>query len=377
MTDSSHLPYWLFPGIFLLSAGLVWLLARLAEKVGWIDYPSTRKHHRHPIPVVGGLAIWGAFLAGVLLLPEKPWDASIMLVSMTLLTLVGFYDDRRHIRPGLRFMFQGFAVVIMGLADQSQLMDLGDLFGLGQVHMGWAAMWFTIFAVIGIINAFNMMDGLDGLAGGLTLIVIGWLIILCLVVPVVFPGRIDTLLVLAMAIAGFLVYNLRTPWRKLASVFMGDAGSTLLGFVVAWFMVRMSQGEPVVLEPITAVWIVGLPLMDTVAVMARRMSFGCSPFAADRQHLHHLLLGSGLTDGRVVALMLAASFCLGGLGVLAQGLAMPEALRFYGFLALFLAYYVFTTKVEQRRRRNRAEVKKDRRNEAPRHGDGNKSVTRA
>lgn len=131
-----------------------WLLARLAEKVGWVDYPSTRKHHRHPIPVVGGIAVWGAFLVGVLL-PDKPRDAAIMLASMTLPTLAGFYDDRRDISPGLRFVFQGLAEVLMELADQSQLMNRGDLFGLGQIQMGWAAMWFTPFAVIGVIKGFQ------------------------------------------------------------------------------------------------------------------------------------------------------------------------------------------------------------------------------
>jgi UDP-GlcNAc:undecaprenyl-phosphate GlcNAc-1-phosphate transferase len=146
----------------------------------------------------------------------------------------------------------------------------------------------------------------------MALIVIGWLLTLCLAEPVVGAGKIGALLVLAMAIGGLLLFILRTPWRKLASVFMGDAGSMMLGFVLAWFLVRMSQGEPVILDPITAVWVIGLPLMDTVTVMVRRISFGDSPFAADRQHLHHLLLGSGLTDARVVSWMRAAAFFMGG-----------------------------------------------------------------
>jgi UDP-GlcNAc:undecaprenyl-phosphate/decaprenyl-phosphate GlcNAc-1-phosphate transferase len=272
--------------------------------------------------------------------------------------LVGFYDDRRHVRPALRFLFQGIAVAVMGLADHGQLIHLGDLLGLGQIDTGLAATWFTIFAVIGVINAFNMIDGLDGLAGGLALVVTGWLIMLCLMAPTPFPGKVGTLLVLAMAVGGFLLFNLRTPWRERASVFMGDAGSTMLGFVLSWFLVRMSQAEPAMLDPVTAVWIIGLPLMDTVTVMVRRISLNRSPFAADRQHLHHLLLGYGLPDGRVVAMMLAAALCLGGLGVLAQWLAVPEAIRFYGFVVLFLAYYVITTRIEQRRRRAQAEARK-------------------
>ena len=356
-----HIPFWLPPVIFLLTVGLIKLLAWPAEQLGWVDHPCTRKHHPHPIPLVGGVAMWAAIVIGVLLLPDKPQDYPILLACMTLLILVGLYDDLRHTRPALRFLFQAAAVVLMGLAEQAKLFHLGDLLGVGHITTaGWCTL-FTVFAVVGMINAFNMIDGLDGLAGGLALIAVGWLLLLCLNAPVVMDSRAGMLMVLAMALAGFLVFNLRHPWRTRAAVFMGDAGSTMLGFALAWFMIRMTQHPQGGMDPITAVWIVALPLLDTVTVMMRRISAGCSPFAADRQHLHHLLLGHGLSEGRTVACMLALSLTLGGLGVLAQQSGIPEHQRFYAFLALFLAYYAATARMRQRQPPPRSMPDHDRR----------------
>jgi UDP-GlcNAc:undecaprenyl-phosphate/decaprenyl-phosphate GlcNAc-1-phosphate transferase len=220
---------------------------------------------------------------------------------------------------------------------------------LGQVRLGWAAALFTLIGVIGVINAFNMIDGLDGLAGGTGFVVTGWLIVLCLSAPAANAGALGALLVLAAAIAGFLVYNLRHPWRVRATVFMGDAGSTMLGFVLSWFLIHLSQGEQALMAPITAVWIMALPLLDTLTVIIRRIGAGRSPFAADRQHLHHLLLGRGFSDGRVTAILLGLTCATGGLGVLADWLGMSEALRFYAFVGVFLLYYRYTTGLLSRR----------------------------
>jgi UDP-GlcNAc:undecaprenyl-phosphate GlcNAc-1-phosphate transferase len=346
MNIGSH-GFWLFAGIPLLSAGLILLLAWPARRLGLVDHPSTRKHHPHPVPLVGGLAIWAAFTVGMLLKPDKLPDYGFLLGGMTLMTLVGFLDDIRPISHWVRLLFQILAVLVMGLADQVVLSNLGNLFGSGDILLAHGAWLFTLFAVVGLINALNMTDGLDGLAGGQALLTTGWLLLLCFHAPICIAARFESLLVLALAIAGFLVFNLRHPWRARASVFMGDAGSTLLGYVLAWFLIRMSQGEARALDPITAVWILALPLMDTVVVMIRRLMAGHSPFAADRQHLHFLLLGYGLSDARAVASLLLIAFGLGGVGVLAQWFGVPEDVRFYAFVVIFLLYFAMTTRMVQ------------------------------
>jgi len=297
------------------------------------------------VPLVGGLAIWAAFTLGILLKPDQLPDNRYLLGGMTLMTLVGLLDDFRPVNHWVRFLLQVLAILVMGLADDTVLNNLGDLLGTGDIlftRMAWA---FTLFAVVGLINAFNMIDGLDGLAGGQALIATGWLVLLSLHAPILIAARVESLLVFAASITGFLLFNIRHPWRAHASVFMGDAGSTLLGYVLAWFMIRMTQDEGLELNPITAVWIMAFPLMDTLAVMVRRMLAGCSPFAADRQHLHFLLLAFGLSDGRVVAILLILAFGLGGFGVLTQWYGVPEYVRFYSFVSLFLLYVAITMRM--------------------------------
>jgi UDP-GlcNAc:undecaprenyl-phosphate GlcNAc-1-phosphate transferase len=336
---------------FCLCVGLIALLVRPARAWGWVDVPTTRKHHRTPVPLVGGVAMCVAYCPSVLALSTKPEAHSVLLIGLVLLTLVGLYDDLRTVRPTIRFMFQFGAVLLMALGGII-LDNLGDLFGLGDVTLaGSVAFLFTLFCVVGVINAFNMSDGLDGLAGGVALIAAGWLVVLIQIAPnSSHDGDSGALLALVMVIAGFLCFNLRHPWRTHASVFMGDAGSTLLGFVLAWFLVHLSQGPEAVMVPMTAVWLLALPLMDTVAVIIRRIRIGHSPFAADRQHLHHLLLGHGLADGRATALLLAMVLMTGAAGVVAHWLGVPEYLQFYAFLALFALYYRVTTCLWKRQR---------------------------
>jgi UDP-GlcNAc:undecaprenyl-phosphate GlcNAc-1-phosphate transferase len=330
---------------FLYSAGLIALLVKPARVLGWIDRPSDRKHHRDPVPMVGGVAMCVAFCASILLLAERPHAFGVLLICMTMLTLVGLYDDLFSLRPTPRFLCQIGVILLMTLVGNVALTNLGDLFGWGNVLLDNFTIPITIFAVVGVINAFNMIDGLDGLAGGLALLATLCLIILNLLAPVTESGILGALSVLALVIAGFLCFNLRHPWRTRASVFMGDAGSTMLGFVLGWFLVHLSQGREAVMAPVTAIWIVALPLMDTVAVMARRIHAGRSPFAADRQHLHHLLLGLGLTDGRVCAILLAVATLAATGGVLAWWLKVPEHWQFYTFLAMFALYYRLTTRL--------------------------------
>ena len=334
---------------FGLCIGLIALLIHPAQTWGWVDHPTARKHHPTPVPLVGGIAMCVAYSLSLLMLPVRPDDHQALLIAMTLLTLIGLYDDLRATRPALRFLFQGGAVLMMALNSGITLDNLGNLFGLGDVLLPKGiALLFTLFCVVGVINAFNMSDGLDGLAGGLALIAAGGLIVLLNMASLSHSGDHHALLALVVVIVGFLCFNLRHPWRARASVFMGDAGSTMLGFVLAWFLVDLSQGQKAVMTPITAVWLLALPLMDTVAVMIRRIRLDQNPFAADRRHLHHLLLNCGLPDGRATALLLIVALMIGAMGVGAHWLGVPEYLQFYAFLVLFGLYYGLTGRLWER-----------------------------
>ena len=294
-----------------------------------------------------------AFCLCLPLLPYKPDAYLVLLSGVLVLTLIGIYDDVCEVNPTKRFLLHCGVVLYVVLEGSIRIDHLGDLFNRGSdTPLDESAIPLTLLGMVGIINAFNMIDGLDGLAGGLALITTGYLLALDLAAPLPDFSAAGTLLILMMVIAGFLCFNLRHPWRNCASVFMGDGGSTMLGFILAWFLVGLSQdhaSQAAVLMPITAAWIVAIPLVDAVAVMVRRLFHGQNPFGADRQHLHHLLLNFGYADGQVTAMLLVGAITTGAVGVVAYGLNVPEFVQFYGFIGVFLLYFGVTTWFWRRR----------------------------
>jgi UDP-GlcNAc:undecaprenyl-phosphate GlcNAc-1-phosphate transferase len=220
--------------------------------------------------------------------------------------------------------------------------QLGDLLGFGVVHLhGWSIP-FTVVCVLGVVNAVNMTDGMDGLAGGVGFIALLWFGVAAAMLKL--GTQTSLLLLLLSALAGFLLFNIRHPWRTRASVIMGDAGSMMAGLAMAWFAVDLTQGEGHSLPPITAVWILALPLLDMGGVMVRRIAKGQSPFAADRKHLHHILLLAGYSGTRVVTILLVLSALMGGVGIAAWQLGIPDYAMFYAFLILLAVYYYLMTK---------------------------------
>ena len=147
---------------------------------------------------------------------------------------------------------------------------------------------FTVFVTVGVINSINMSDGLDGLCGNLTMVSLLGLGTAAALWSN--SGDFRLINMLSAAVAGFLLFNQRTIWRTRALVFLGDAGSMLLGFVLAWFTIEICQAPIAAISPAAALWFVAVPVMDTVGVMLRRLLAGLSPFHADSQHLHHLLI---------------------------------------------------------------------------------------
>jgi len=318
-----------------ITALLIAFFRRHALQLGVVDVPGGRKHHHGDIPMVGGLGMFGglmliALVTGTFFTAQAPFFAAISILVTT-----GFIDDRSGLSPRIRFVLQAIAALIMVYGADVRLDNFGNLFGFGDVTLGrWSAP-ITVFAVLGVINAINMIDGVDGLAGGVSLI--------ALLVFAAFAASAGFLYLTLLAplicvITGFMLFNLRTPWRSHASVFMGDAGSVLLGFSLAWYAVDLAQARQA-FTPITAIWILAIPLMDTTALMVRRVRKGRSPFSADREHLHHILLRAGFTPGQTVAIVYVLSLLLAAFGVAGWSQGVPEYVMFYSFMALFGLYY--------------------------------------
>ncbi|HXG28753.1 MAG TPA: MraY family glycosyltransferase [Nevskiales bacterium] len=324
---------------------LVPLLRPLALRVGLVDTPDERKRHDGAIPLVGGMAVFGGYMLALLIMGQKElWRVAEFWVWLGLLVL-SLWDDIRHIKVGIRVLLQVLLIILLTAYSGMQLEQLGHLLGDRPLLLGNLALPVTILGLIGIKNGINLIDGLDGLAGTQVLVVLFWFMVLA------FDSHVTLLLMLcaplAGAVLGFLVYNLRLPGRP-ARIFLGDHGSVFLGFTLGWFAVIGSQWQVPAFTPIEAVWVLGLPVLDTIRVMAARMARGLSPFSPGRDHLHHLLLDCGLTSNGVVIVLLLASLAMGGVAWAGRLLGLSEMLLFAGFLALSLVFFVGAQYLDRR-----------------------------
>lgn len=325
--------------IALVATGaLIRLLVPLSGRIGLVDTPRGHKTHRGQVPLVGGIAMFCGFLFAILVPAIPLYELRPLFAGSALLVIVGAMDDLRSLDPPSRFAAQIAAALLMSLWGGVTLHDLGRLIGPEHTLLGLWAVPVTLISVVGVINALNMLDGLDGLAGGSASIAFAALALAAWDAGL--PANALALSILCAAVLGFLAFNLRLAGRPQALVFMGNAGSMFLGFALAWFLVRLSQGEGAPIDPVTALWILALPLMDTVGIMLRRVLHGRSPLLADREHLHHLIVRLGLGTNRTVALLLGASALLTAAALGAQAIGIPERYRFAAFVSLFFLYFM-------------------------------------
>lgn len=330
-------------GAYLIAAGCfsavaVLLLARLARKLGVVDDPGGRKAHATAVPLVGGVAIFVALLAASWIAGLASGIASFLLALFAIIA-VGIWDDVSEIRPGLKFAVQIIACAIMIWGGGVALYSVGDLIGWRSIGLSVLGVPLTIFAVVGVVNSINMMDGLDGLAGSLALVAFAWFALVAAHSGL--EVQAQAALLLCGAIAGFLLFNLRFPWQRRAQVFLGDAGSLMLGFALGWFAIDLTQGPGRTFPPIAALWILMLPLVDCVSLMARRLRARTSPFVADQRHIHHYLLARGFTPSQTLAILVGTSVAFGAAGYFAWLFKVKEAFLFYPFFFGFFAYHAW------------------------------------
>ncbi|MCB1863149.1 MAG: undecaprenyl/decaprenyl-phosphate alpha-N-acetylglucosaminyl 1-phosphate transferase, partial [Gammaproteobacteria bacterium] len=236
-----------------------------------------------------------------------------MFITIALIVLTGVLDDRLQLGVRLRFLMHALIALIMIHWGGVVLLDLGFLVSPELLVLGYLAVPLTIFATLGTINALNMLDGIDGLAGVLSIVIFSFIALLAFISQSADYFYLS--IAVLGAVAGFLVFNFPYSSRQHASIFMGDAGSNLLGFLLAWQFIALSQGDDPVIAPVTALWLYAVPLIDTVSVMVRRVWLKRSPFKADRGHLHHLLIDAGFRVRQVVYLMAFIQVLLAAAGV--------------------------------------------------------------
>ena len=275
---------------FLISTIITILLMpifiNLAYKANIMDIPDARKVHSNPTPRVGGIAmVLGAFIPILLWAPMGQFVKSI-LIGSGIIVFFGLIDDTRNIGFKIKFIAQIIAALIVIQYGGLKIQSLGVLTEEGYLLPVWFSIPLTLVVVVGVTNALNLSDGLDGLAGGISLITficIGYLAYLskfqaCEIISVAMVG----------AIFGLLRYNTHP-----AVVFMGDSGSQLLGFFVITISLALTQGDSQ-LSPVLPLFLVGIPVIDTLWAIIRRIKLRTSPFVADKNHFHHKLMHLGL-----------------------------------------------------------------------------------
>lgn len=306
------------------------IVKAIAPKIGAMDIPKdARRVHDHPIPRLGGLAIFIAFLIGVLIYVDLDLQVRGILIGTVIIVILGVIDDIVSLPALLKFIVQIIAAVIVVLHGikiefMSAFFGNNDYFLVGALAIPLTVLW-----IVGVTNAVNLIDGLDGLCCGVS--TIGSITMLVVALNVA-SGDFRIPMILAALVGscvGFLPYNLNP-----AKIFMGDTGALLLGFVLSTVSIIGFFKFLAVISFAVPFLALGLPLFDTVFAIIRRLSRGQSPMTPDRGHIHHRLIDSGLNQKKAVAVLYSISAFL---GVVAVVINSKGSLR---FLVLILAFAI-------------------------------------
>ena len=310
-----------------------------------IDIPDrSRKFHKRATPLTGGMSIILSVLISAELYLDLnglkgfvPTFTQHLIWSSIILVVLFLIDDFKSLTAFKRLSIQILLSTYMIIMTGVHIENLGNIFGFGLLNLGIFSIPFTIFCVVGIMNAFNMIDGINGLCAGcgmLALLLIGFS-----------SGLIyDSMLVLIIGgMIGFLLFNLRIFGKK-RGVFLGDHGSNLVGFLVAWAAIYASQNTMYDIKPITMIWFVLIPLLDCIGLIFSRSMKGRSWASPGRDHIHHKLMNR-YTPETTLLIILSLTLFLGLFAIYIDLYysSLTSTLLFIVFSAIYYIYaYIYT-----------------------------------
>lgn len=298
-----------------------------------VDLPDkSRKFHIRATPLTGGISIIiAALISGKLYVDFNDLSGYVpiftynLMISSVILVALFLIDDFKGLRASLRLVIQAALALFMIFTTDTYISNLGNMLGFGDIELGMFSIPFTVFCVVGIMNAFNMIDGINGLCSG------------CAMVALLFIGFssgliYDSMLVLLIgSMIGFLFFNLRVVGKRRA-VFLGDHGSNMIGFWVAWLAVYSSQSTIYEIQPITMIWFVAIPLLDCLGLIVSRRSRGISWTTPGRDHIHHKLMNRFSPEGTLLVILLIC-FVLGSFALMIE--------RHYSAQTSFALFIIF------------------------------------
>ena len=336
---------------FVVSSFLFYFFHPKAIQFGLVDKADHRKLHKGNIPVIGGPALYCALVFVLYMNQQFTPEILSFVFCSGFLMLLGVIDDKINLKVSLRLSLMIAITTFLYYFAEFQISSLGNLFGLGEVALNSGSLIFTILVVIGVISAFNMVDGVDGLLGCLSIISF-----LALAVLFGVNGQLylaSACVCFIAALIPFLMCNLSMLPGNRYKVFMGDSGSFFIGFTIICLLIAGSQesmhiddamvaaDSPAAFKPVTALWLIAVPVLDMIANIIRRVKNKKSPLHADRGHIHHILQDMGLSDKQVLILLSAFAIFSASVGIIGGILNVPEVIMFALLILLFAVYYYF------------------------------------
>ena len=323
-----------------LVAFIITLVATAACRwVGLVDQPDERKRHVGSIPLSGGIAIFISIVVSTFARDIPPYTTEMLIIAILVFAL-GVFDDFQHTNPWLRLSMQYGAGVALATYGGIAIHNVGNLLSLGDIPLLMLAVPLTALSVAGLSNAYNMIDGIDGLSASLMLIPLAVLSTLAFSIE---HPMLNSLLLMVVPLIVFLIFNLGPNTKYLPKIFLGDGGSITMGFLITASLVYFSQGDSTLINPVTALWLVTVPLMDMLATMARRYRNGRKLMDADRSHLHYSLIDLGLSPRVALLGMVVYAVGCALLGLFLE--SFPDYVSMFSFLGLFIIHLAFIATV--------------------------------
>nr|BET44706.1 MAG: UDP-N-acetylglucosamine--undecaprenyl-phosphate N-acetylglucosaminephosphotransferase [Candidatus Aschnera chinzeii] len=332
--------------IFFFSFIIIFIIRIITQKLGLVDKPNYRKKHQGNIPIAGGITIFLGICFICILNEATIPNQTLYLVCAAILVIIGILDDKFDLSINIRATIQAIITFAMTNFGHITLNNFGYILGpWHKISFMPLEYFITLLAVWGAINAFNMIDGIDGLLGWTSCISFASLGIL-------FYNK--NYLELAFWCIALIVIML--PYMFLNSgllgnrykIFMGDAGSTLIGFTIIWLLISSTQNDNNPIKPITALWIIAIPLMDMIRTMYRRIQSKVNPFLPDMQHIHHLLIQSGCSSTQTLIIIIILSVLLAIIGIITNEFSnMQEWITSILFFLIFCCYNYSTKHISK------------------------------
>ncbi len=330
--------------IFIITFVSIYFLIHYSEKLGLVDIPNERSMHKKVTPRGAGIAfVLSVFLVVLLFGFEQFKTYYYIYLAIAMVFIAGAWDDLKNISPKIKFLFIFLSSLLLYINDFA-IYSLGTYFGYEILLPSWLVFPFTFFAIAGYTNALNLMDGLDGLAASISIVIFVTFLSIGI-------ENQDKLLIslssfFTIALVAFLLFN----WHP-AKVFMGDSGSLALGMVISILAIKALH----YITPVSVLFIVAIPVLDTFIVITRRIQRHGSPFKADKNHMHHFLYNVK-GDVRYTVIILVLMQIVFSI----IGYQLNPSNEFLSLILFMIFFYLYLNLFDQRlKRRKHQEEKKE------------------